>query len=100
KLLGIIQSLNPTLNFQAGDIEKFPVLDSALSLVDRSIPKSCINISQCDWDSYETSWDFSTQPLLHAEYRQSTLKASYQLLRSHWRKMTLEMKRLEEENNR
>jgi hypothetical protein len=53
-----------------------------------------------DWDSYENSWDFTYLPLLNPEYRQSTLKATYQKLRAHWREMTLEMQRLEEENNR
>ena len=53
-----------------------------------------------DWDSYETSWDFTSLPLLNPDYHQPTLKATYQKLRAHWREMTLEMQRLEEENNR
>jgi hypothetical protein len=48
----------------------------------------------------ETSWDFTSLPLLNPDYRQPTLKATYQKLRAHWREMTLEMQRLEEENNR
>ncbi len=100
KLLGIIQSLNPTLNFQAGDIEKFPILDPAFTLADRSISTACVRISRCDWDSSETSWDFSNFSLMHSGHRQSTLKATYQNLRAHWREMTAEMQRLEEENNR
>lgn len=100
KLLGIIQSLNPTLNFQAGDIEKFPILDSALALADRSIAKLCIAISREDWDSSESSWSFSSFPLLQADCRLPTIKSSYQKLRAHWLEMTLEMQRLEEENNR
>ncbi len=59
-----------------------------------------INASRVDWDSYETAWDFTSLPLLHPDYRQPTLKASYQKLRAHWCEMTLEMQRLEEENNR
>ena len=53
-----------------------------------------------DWDAYETSWDFTSLPLLNPDYHQPTLKATYQKLRVHWREMTLEMQRLEEENNR
>ena len=45
-------------------------------------------------------WDFTSLPLLQPDYRQPTLKATYQKLRAHWREMTLEMQRLEEENNR
>ena len=58
------------------------------------------SMAQDDWNSYETSWDFTTLPLLHPDYRQPTLKTTYQKLRAHWREMTQEMQRLEEENNR
>ena len=53
-----------------------------------------------DWDSYETSWAFIILPLLHSDFHQSILKATYIQLRAHWREMMLEMQRLEEENNR
>jgi len=56
--------------------------------------------AKADWNSYETSWDFTCLPLLNPDYRQPTLEATYQKLRAHWREMTLEMQRLEEENNR
>jgi hypothetical protein len=62
--------------------------------------KDCTGISKNDWDAYETSWDFTSLPLLNPDYRQSTLAATYQKLRTDWREMTLEMQRLEEENNR
>ncbi|MCO7623510.1 BREX-1 system adenine-specific DNA-methyltransferase PglX [Pseudomonas guariconensis] len=100
KLLGVIQSLNPTLNFQASDIERFPILGAAFEMVDRSIAKSCIAISRTDWDSSENSWGFTCLPLLQPDYRHLTLRATYQELRAHWREMTQEMQRLEEENNR
>jgi hypothetical protein len=55
-----------------------------------------------DWDAYETSKVGLHQPAASEcpDYRQPTLKATYQKLRAHWREMTLEMQRLEEENNR
>lgn len=59
-----------------------------------------IDASRADWDSYEIAWDFTRLPLLRPDHRQPTLKASYQKLRAHWREMTQEMQRLEEENNR
>jgi len=62
--------------------------------------QECVTISRSDWDFYETSWDFTSLPLLNPDYRQPTLKATYQNLRTHWREMTLEMQRLEQENNR
>lgn len=88
-----------TLNFLSGDVTSIPknIEDSP------QIPsntKRCVELSQSDWDFYETSWDFASLPLLHSDHRQPTLKASYQKLRAHWREMTLEMQRLEEESNR
>lgn len=59
-----------------------------------------VDTAQADWDSYETSWDFTSLPLLNPDFHQPALKATYQKLRAHWREMTLEMQRLEEENNR
>lgn len=104
-LLGLLNSslttylmscLTQTLNFDQGIISRIPLLERPSS----SIPHRLIEIEKADWDSYETSWDFASQPLLNPDYRQPTLKATYQKLRANWREMTLEMQRLEEENNR
>ncbi|MGO7287881.1 class I SAM-dependent DNA methyltransferase, partial [Rhizobium ruizarguesonis] len=53
-----------------------------------------------DWDAFEISWDFRTPLLLSSYHRAATLEESYARLRSHWQRMTDEMQRLEEENNR
>ncbi len=92
------KAINPTLNANPGDIGKIPLVDKRID-ISKSI-ESITAYSQRDWDSYEVSWDFSGLPLLHPEHRLTALKASYQKLRAHWREMTLEMQRLEEENNR
>ncbi|WP_437419652.1 BREX-1 system adenine-specific DNA-methyltransferase PglX [Stutzerimonas chloritidismutans] len=89
---------SPTLNFEAGDVVKLPVNDSIQS--DELKSASLVQLSKNDWDSYETSWDFTNLPLLDPENRQLTLLAAYQRLIVQWREMTQEMKRLEEENNR
>jgi type II restriction/modification system DNA methylase subunit YeeA len=65
----------------------------------RSNAKSIINQHRVDWDSYETSLNFNSPPLLNPDHRQLTLKATFQKLRTHWQEMTLEIQRLEEENN-
>lgn len=90
---------NPTMHFKSGDFSEMP-LASRAEKVDQADILSAYSLSVADWDSYEISWDFTTLPLLHPDHRQATLKASYQKLRTHWREMTLEMQRLEEENNR
>jgi type II restriction/modification system DNA methylase subunit YeeA len=92
----IIGVLNPTLNYSAGIIQKTPLPNTCLGQGGEHL----FRYSRYDWNSYETSWDFSGLPLLNRDYRQSTLNATYQQLRKCWQAMTLEMKCLEEENNR
>ncbi len=88
--------LCPTLDYSSIGINALPIVYPEVE----PHSKSQIGIAKTDWDSYETSWDFTGLPLLNPDYRQPTLKATYQKLRAHWREMTLEMQRLEEENNR
>lgn len=61
----ITQIINPTINMNAGDIAKIPVVynNSENDLVDEKT-NVCIGLSKSDWDSYETSWDFKRHPLV------------------------------------
>lgn len=61
--LVVAKALNPTLNFQVKDICSLPLVISCLDVINSTVDK-CIDISQVDWDSFETSWDFTTHPLL------------------------------------
>lgn len=61
--LVVAKALNPTLNFQVKDICSLPLVISCLDVINSTVDK-CIDISQVDWDSFETSWDFKTHPLL------------------------------------
>lgn len=55
----------PTINYQAGDIAKIPVIykqecnEQVTALV-----KENISFSKSDWDAFETSWDFTKHPLV------------------------------------
>lgn len=61
----LTKMLNPTLNSNAGDIEKIPVIvDKELEAPISTKTDSCISLSKEDWDSYETSWDFKRNPLV------------------------------------
>lgn len=59
----IFGQLNPTLNFQSGEVAKFPVI-----MVDRgeiiSLVRCCVDISKAEYDSFEDSWDFKRNPLV------------------------------------
>ena len=60
-----IKILNPTISTQVGDMARIPVYfdEHKKSEIDASV-KKCIDCSQNDWDSFETSWDFQHHPLL------------------------------------
>ena len=61
----ILSAISPTLNYNAGDIANLPIIaskDHDVQLV--TTCKDCIQRSNDDWDSYETSWDFKRHPLV------------------------------------
>lgn len=97
-----LKVISPTMDFSQGPVGSVPFRSEIWIQKDRIsvLVGALIKKAQADWDSYETSWDFTALPLLNSKYRQPTLKATYQSLRAHWRQMTLEMHQLEEENNR
>ena len=59
----ILNILNPTLNYQAGNIKSLPIIFMHENEVD-SVVDVNVNLSKSDWDSYETSWDFKKHPLI------------------------------------
>ena len=63
--LEILKLLAPTINFQAGDIGRLPIVDYDIEAnTIRELTFSNIEKSKIDWDSYETSWDFKRNPLI------------------------------------
>ena len=96
----LLHAINPTLNLHPGYLESLPFYVENIERNSEVIGRGCFDLSLSDWNSYETSWDFTNLPLLNFDNLQPTLKATYQKLRAHWHSMTLEMQRLEEENNR
>ena len=100
----VLKMLNPTIEFQPRDIGNVPhVLPEdtpAAAVVRDNLVPALVTHSRTDWDAYETSWDFTTLPLLQADHRAETLEATFTTLRTHWQGMTEEMLTLEEENNR
>ncbi len=62
----IISAMKSTVNFEVGQIGKIPVLfgnnNSEESIV--ALAQKNVNLSRCEWDSYEYSWDFKRHPLL------------------------------------
>lgn len=58
----ILKLLNPTINFQAGNIKNLPLRieeDDVSEIVNKNI-----SISKQDWDAHEISWDFQENELV------------------------------------
>ena len=64
----IIKLINPTLNFVPGAISSVPVKEDKKSK-ERvlEIAEKNVRLSTQDWDSFETSWDFKTHPLVRCK---------------------------------
>ncbi|WP_180118329.1 BREX-1 system adenine-specific DNA-methyltransferase PglX [Acinetobacter sp. YH12096] len=87
------------LHYSNGVIAITPVLekifdDSRLSKIENKL----YEISKIDWDSYETSWDFTQNPIIRTE--QSNLEQAFNTWQQQNADAVAEMKRLEEENNK
>nr|WP_273710231.1 BREX-1 system adenine-specific DNA-methyltransferase PglX [Leuconostoc mesenteroides] len=61
RMLGFI---NPTLNFQPGTSSALPVreMNDKTNVISKT--KDAIQLAKVDWDSFETSWNFDTHPLI------------------------------------
>ena len=92
-----LRALNPTMNLNPGNLADIPFIEQWGAV---RVARELVSLSKSDWDAYETSWDFTTLPILSSDYRGSNIDETYTKLRSHWQSMTDEMQRLEEENNK
>ena len=92
-----LNTINPTLNTNIENIEVLPInLSNKKSVL--SIAERCVSIAKKDWDSYETSWDFTQNPIIRTQ--QSNLEQAFNTWQQQNTDAVAEMKRLEEENNK
>jgi hypothetical protein len=98
----LLKLLAPTMDYNQGPVSRLPwpeEIEHFSESIDR-IVSYLEKLAKTDWDSYEFSWNFTAHPLLQSDYHGSSMRDTYATLRDHWHKMTLEMQRFEEENNR
>ena len=88
--------LSPTLHFEVGQIQNYPIFQVTQDIEDNT--KNLVEISQLDWDSYETSWDFTKNPIIRTQ--QPNLEQAFNTWQQQNSAAVAEMKRLEEENNK
>ena len=93
-----LKYLAPTYHFNAGPIEKLPVIiDEQNEEAVTKIVSDTITLSRCDWDSFETSWDYKKHPLLR---NVSTISEAFTLWQSECDDRFNQLKANEEELNR
>jgi hypothetical protein len=63
----LLRAMNPTLNFQVGNIKSLPIHKNALDNIGdelESIATELVSMHAHDWNSYETSWEFQQNVLI------------------------------------
>lgn len=74
----ILNIINPTINVQAVDISRLPLnINDKLEKLCSNFAETNCKLSEIDWDSFETSWDFMIHPLVKNHV--STLSKAYLL---------------------
>ena len=95
----LFSEINPTINFQSGEISKMPIIFSKNKIIKNTIDnivQQNISISKEEWDSRETSWDFEKLSLVDGK----DLRTAFENYCSHWRDNFVQLHKNEEELNR
>ena len=104
QVFGFMKVMNPTLNFQVGNVAALPVIKQSVQghqTEIENVVSALIGSARTDWNAYERSWDFQSLPILTASSDTTpSLESSYTAWTTQNRETIAEMKRLEEENNR
>ncbi|MBS9945539.1 BREX-1 system adenine-specific DNA-methyltransferase PglX [Vibrio alginolyticus] len=73
----LLKLVAPTLDFQSGHISSLPFPEENLSEELGTLAKKSIDISKRDWDSFETSSDFGSNPLVQLSNNNKLLANTY-----------------------
>ena len=98
KLISQINNLlNPTINLQIGDVIRLPYLDIKSKELETKVINS-VSISEQEWNSRETSWDFEQNELIRLHGQD--IEEAIDLYKAFWTKKFIELHQNEEELNR
>ena len=104
----ILKIMNPTFNTNIAEVFSLPLKVENVDEISL-VSKECMEISQQDWDSHETSWDFEANPLValrNEKVAQGNLESSFRLsdfveeFETQWTERFMQLHQNEEELNR
>jgi type II restriction/modification system DNA methylase subunit YeeA len=100
-----MKAMNPTLNFQTGNVAALPILESKINEIKPQVDEiveEAVAIARADWDSFETSWDFERLPIADCGLRNETnsVEECWQSWKNLCDERIMRMQELETENNR
>ena len=92
----VSQTLNATFHTKIKDVQGMPFVLEYKENVD-NIVKNNISLSRCDWNSFETSWDFQHHPLIR---KASTIAEAFEQWQNECDERFNSLRANEEELNR
>jgi type II restriction/modification system DNA methylase subunit YeeA len=94
----LIKMLAPTLDFKIGHVLNLPLSDK---IPPTALENAFVNVelSQADWDYFETSWGFSKFGFFSANSHKGDLASTYACFAEQLQLQTTAMQKREEENN-
>ena len=95
----VLGFLSPTLDYHEGPMGKVPLIireDKKTTI--KEFVESNVYLSKEDWDSFETSWDFTVHPLV--KNKVNTISEAYSLWETECNERFNQLKSNEEELNR
>jgi type II restriction/modification system DNA methylase subunit YeeA len=98
-----LEIVSATLDFNPGNVGKTPIIfkeiGNKISTVDE-VSKLNIKISKSEWDSRETSWDFTSNELLKQKKSTNKLNDAFNNYCEYWKNKFFELHKNEEEINK
>jgi type II restriction/modification system DNA methylase subunit YeeA len=87
----LLQILSPTLNLEAGQVGRIPIVSKKTNLSE--LTKKAIEIVKLDWDSFEYSWNFKKSDILNSSKVKLTEAIEERFL--YWRKLNQALTNIE-----
>lgn len=101
-LVALLSAISPTLNFEGGQIGNLPIAELKQKGKVKHLIDELRMTSHCDWDSFETSWDFQRFTLLDPNQGAQAgdlLEDAVSRLREYWNRVSEEQRQREIRNN-